>query len=166
MRRLLLCTLLLLLAAPSAAWAVRSTPGDGTLSISSADDYVALNVRGAVLGRTSGWLEIVEPSDGDCLAQSVFGSIRPRETEDRQGRLICRYFGASIRFRLVGGRQWVRVYGPDIFISAVGRGDVWLRNTYEDKIGTYSIDGEKASTLPIKLTKLTLGTPLPSAGSG
>jgi hypothetical protein len=166
MRRLLLCALVLVLATPAAAWALQRAPGDGTLSVARADDYVALNIRGAVLGRTSGYIEILEPRDGDCSAESVFGSIRPREFEDRQGRLVCRYFGASIRFRLVGGRQWVRVYGPDISISAVGRGDVWLRNTDEDRVGTYSMDGERAASLPVRLTRLTLGLPLPSGGSG
>jgi hypothetical protein len=166
MRRLLFCLLLLVLAAPSAAWALRSAPGDGTLSVARADDYVALNIRGAVLGRTSGYIEIVEPKDGDCSAESVFGAGRPRETEDRQGRIVCRYFGANVRFRLVGGRQWVRVYGPDIFVSAVGRGDVWLRNSGEDRIGTYSLDGERAAPLPLRLTRMTLGVPLTSGGSG
>jgi hypothetical protein len=166
MRRLLICLVVFVLAVPSAAWALRRAPGDGTLSVSRADDYVALNIRGTVLGRTSGWIEIVEPKDDDCSAETVFGANRPREFEDRQGRLVCRYFGASVRFRLAGGRQWVRVYGPDISISAIGRGDVWLRNEGADRVGTYSIDGERSSTLPIRLTRLTLGTPLPSGGSG
>lgn len=166
MRRLLLCSLVLVLAAPSAASALRRAPGDGTLSVARADDYVAINIRGSVLGLTSGWVQIVEPKDGDCPAESVFGAVRQRESEDRMGRVVCSYFGSAVRFRLVGGRQWVRVYGPDISISAVGRGEVWLRNSGEDRIGTYSIDGERTSTLPVRLTRLMLGVPLASGGSG
>ena len=157
---------LLALAVPSAAWALRHAPGDGTLSVSRANDYVALNVRGAVLGRTSGYIEIVDPRDGDCSAENVWGARTPRERETQTGLLVCRYTGASIRFRLVGGRQWVRVWGPDIYVSAVGRGDVWLRNLENDRVGTYSFDGERPSAFPTKLTQFTLGAAPPSGGSG
>jgi hypothetical protein len=166
MWRLVALVLLLVLVVPSAAWALRRAPGDGTLSVQRADDYVALNFRGAVLGRTTGYLEVVEPQDRDCSAQTVFGARFTREIEDRMGRLVCRYLGANVRFRLVGGRQWVRVYGPEIWISAVGRGDLWLRNRFEDEVGTYSVDGERPATLPLRLTRLPLGVPPTSAGSG
>ncbi len=166
MQRLVLLVVLLALAVPSAAWALRSAPGDGTLSVVRGDDYVALNIRGAVLGRTSGSIEIVDPKEGDCSAESVWGSRLPRESETRTGLLVCRYTGTNLRFRLVGGRQWVRVYGPDIGISAVGRGTVWLQNRYEDKVGTYSFDAERPAVLPTKLTQFTLGTALSSGGSG
>ena len=157
---------LLVLAAPSTAWALRHAPGDGTLSVSWADDYVALNIRGTVLGRTSGYVEIVDPKDGDCSAQSVWGARTPRESETRTGLLVCRYSGANVRFRLVGGRQWVRVWGPEVFVSAVGRGNVWFQNRNEDRVGTYSFDGERPSVLPVRLTQFTLGTALPSGVSG
>ncbi len=166
MRRLLFLVVLLALAAPSAASALRHAPGDGTLSVSWADDYVALNIRGAVLGRTTGHVEIVDPKDGDCSSESVWGVRTVRESETRMGLLVCRYSGASIRFRLVGGRQWVRVWGPEVFVSAVGRGNVWLQNRNEDRFGTYSFDGEKPSALPVKLTQFTLGATSPSGGSG
>jgi hypothetical protein len=167
MRRLAIFVLLFALAVPSAAEALRRAPGDGTLSVTRADDYVALNIRGSVLGRTSGYIEIVDPKDGDCAAESVFGARGPaRESETVTGFLVCRYVGATLRFRLVGGRQWVRVYGPDIWISAVGRGDVWLQNRFDDRVGTYSLDGSRSSMLPRRLTKMTLGVPLPSGGSG
>ncbi len=167
MRRLVVLVLVLSFAVPSAAWALRRAPGDGTLSVTRADDYVALNIRGTVLGRTSGYIEIVDPKDGDCSAESVFGTRGPaRESETATGLLVCRYVGPVLRFRLVGGRQWVRVYGGDIWISAVGRGDVWLRNRSDDRVGSYSFDGEKPSALPVRLTKLTLGVPLPPGGSG
>jgi hypothetical protein len=166
MRRLLLFVVLLALAVPSAAWALRHAPGDGTLSVARADDYVALNIRGAVLGRTSGYIEIVDPKEGDCSAESVWGARTPKESETRAGLLVCRYSGANVRFRLVGGRQWVRVWGPEVFVSAVGRGNVWFQNRYEDRVGTYSFDGERPSVLPVRLTQFTLGTTLPSGGSG
>ncbi|HVM17825.1 MAG TPA: hypothetical protein VM290_09615 [Gaiellaceae bacterium] len=166
MRRLVVPLLVLLLAVPSAAWALRRAPGDGTLSVARADDYVALNIRGSVLGRTAGYIEIMDPKDGDCSAEAVFGVRAVREFEMASGLLRCRYVGPVIRFRLVGGRQWVRVYGPDISISAVGRGSVWLRNRNDDRVGTYSFDGEKPSALPTRLTELQLGVPLTSGGSG
>ena len=167
MRRIVVTVLLLALAVPSAAWALRRAPGDGTLAVTRAEDYVAINIRGSVLGRTNGWIEIVDPKDGDCSAESVFGTRGPvRESETKSGLLVCRYVGPVIRFRLVGGRQWIRIWGPDISISAVGRGEVWFQNRFDDRVGTYSFDGEKASPLPVKLTKFQLGVPLTSGGSG
>jgi hypothetical protein len=167
MRRLVVILLVLAFVVPSAAWALRRAPGDGTLSVVRAENYVALNIRGSVLGRTAGYIEIVDPKDGDCSAESVFGARGPAiESETKTGLLVCRYVGPVIRFRLVGGRQWVRVWGPEIFISAVGRGDVWFQNRFDDVVGTYSFDGERPSTLPVRLTKFQLGVPLTSGGSG
>jgi hypothetical protein len=174
MRRLLVPVALLALLAPTAAWGLARSPLDGTMTVQRADDYVALNIRGAVIGRTTGFIEIVDPKDGDCSAENVWGARTPIERETPTGLTVCRYLGANIRFRLVGGRQWIRIWGPEIWVSAVGRGDVWLRSGGDSSRtmgssasrGTYSFDSGRAFVLPLRLTQFTLGVPLPSGSSG
>jgi hypothetical protein len=170
MRRSAVIGIVLALAVPASASALKLAPGDGTLSVSRADGYVALKVRGAVIGRTTGYIEIVDPKDGDCSNETVWGVRWTRKYETKAGLTVCRYQSfagtASLRFRLVGGMQWVRVYGPDLSISAVGRGDVWLESAKDSNRGSYSFDGDDPSPLPSKLALFTLGTTPTSAGSG
>src|SRR5215210_2967914 len=108
MRRLLPMILLVCLAAPPAALAMRAAVGDGTLAVRDAAGTLRLDIEGAVVGRLeSGQLELIAPSIDDCRALDVWGADRRRTLTKATGATSCLFTefveGGSpqpIRFRL------------------------------------------------------------------
>ena len=149
MRRLLVLTLLVALAAPAAAYAVARSPGDGTLSVRNGQGVVNVNVRGAIIGRfDSGTLFVKAKTAADCDDVQVWGPTRERPIVDENGDVECRFIGRDVRFRLVGGQRSVRIRnGRDIDLAVVGRGFVYLRGIGVQD-GQYSVNGEAYQSLP------------------
>jgi hypothetical protein len=155
MRRLVLILLALGLAAPAAAVAVRSLPGDGTLVVDNARGLVTVRARGGIIGRfDSGRLVVEDPVEGDGSGPFVYGAERIREL----GPHTTLYIGEDVRFRLIGGLYRVTVNAVGVDVSAVGRGTVLLDGSgFAEQPGRYMINGGTWQAMPDEATQLTLG---------
>ena len=154
MRRLLPTLLVIALAAPLAAFARPSVPGDGSLSVRNADGQVRLLLRGAVIGKVeSGRLTVIDPVK-DCDLLLVWETdAPPREWTTTDGETACTFSGSDLRFRFVGGLNELRVVGTGIYLSAVGKGSARLRGT----AGAYSVDAGKYVDLPAGWVREQIG---------
>ncbi|MEX2646501.1 MAG: hypothetical protein WD249_09590 [Gaiellaceae bacterium] len=169
MRRLLLVILLVCLAAPTAALALRRAPGDGTLAVRNGEGFLRLDITGAVIGRLdAGRLELVSPSVDDCEDWAVWGADRTRSRSLRDGTTTCVFAvfprtPQAIRFRLVLGPQetlGIRS-GSGFSLSAVGQGSGFIRGA-GDRDGVFSLNGDRFfRSLPDAGLAFTLGATLP-----
>ncbi len=163
MRRLLFITVLVCLAAPPAALAMRAAAGDGTLAVRDAVGTVRLEIEGAVVGRLDmGQLELIAPTVDDCRDLDVWGADRIRPRITAAGNASCVFtelvVGGTlqpIRFRLaVAGNQTLIIRATaGMSLSAVGQGRVTLRGSE----GTYSKNGQRFVALPDEPVTFRLG---------
>jgi hypothetical protein len=169
MRRLLLLGLLLFLAAPSAALALRYARDDGTLVVRNGVGQIRLEGPGAVIGRVeSGQLEVASRDGCDDL--EVWGADRGplvRERDDRLTRCIFRErrFGGSvqaIRFRLIlEDEEMLLIRSDGFWLSAVGEGRGVIRGAGGSSDGVYSLNGERFASLPDEALPFSLAATLP-----
>jgi hypothetical protein len=172
MRRIAVLSLLVALLIPAAAYAVRTAPGDGTLSIRNGEGMVKLNVRGVIIGRfDSGRLVVDAPRDGDCDLLEVWGATREIPYTDEDGVAYrCQFNGKNIRFRFIGGQHQIqigRVLAParDIDLSVVGRGTAFLKGSTSPLDGVYSRNGEPFQSMPDEGKRFEVAAP-PATPSG
>lgn len=168
MRLLLLITLLVVLAGPSAALAFPRAPGDGTLAVRNGEGLLRLEITGAVLGRLDGGrLELVSRATDDCDDWDVWGADRIRSFSLRDGTTTCVFTVFSrtpepIRFRLVLGDEETLTIrnGNGFSVSAVGQGRGLIKGA-GDADGSYSLNGLTFRSLPDNGLAFTLGATLP-----
>jgi hypothetical protein len=166
MRRLLMMIVLVCLAAPPAALAVRAAVGDGTLAVRDATGTVRLEIQGAAVGRlASGQLELIAPSIEDCRALDVWGADRRKSRIKATGATSCLFTelleGGTpqpIRFRLaLASSATLIIRSSDgLSLSAVGQG----RGAIKGSAGTYSKNGQKFTALPADELSFRLGANL------
>ena len=170
MRRALVLCLLVVLLAPAAAIATGLASGDGMLAVRNGDGVVGLKLKsGAILGRIqSGRLEIVVDPDVNCDELLVWDydrdSLRPLASRDKVACVfvVGRESPADMRFRLVREENEIRLTGRGLWISAVGRGQVYLKgSTRERADGVYSLNGARERSLPDRGESFQLRSPLP-----
>lgn len=155
MRKLALLTLVLLLSVPTAAWALRRAPGDGSLVVQSGRGVVSIFARGGIIGRfDSGRLLVDLPLDSEGSGPIVYGAERIREI----GLTRTLYIGEDLRFRLIGGAYRVRITAVGMDISAVGRGFAMLDGSGFTDAGRYSANGSAFQAMPSSPTRVMLGT--------
>jgi hypothetical protein len=162
MRPLLLILLVIGLAAPAGALAVKELPGDGNLVVDNARGVVTVRARGGIIGRfDSGRIVIEDPVEGDGSGPVVHGARIIREL----GPTTTLYIGEDVRFRLIGGTYRVTITATGMDISAVGRGTVTLDGSlFSEQPGRFQIDGGSWQSMPDIATRFTLGGgTLPSA---
>jgi len=167
MRRLLLFILLVCLAAPSAALALRGSPGDGTLAVRNGEGFLRLDITGAVIGRLdTGRLELVSPSVDDCEDWAVWGADRTRTRSLRDGTTTCVFAvfprtSEPIRFRIVlGTRETLTIRsGSGFSLSAVGQGDGFIKGAGAFD-GVVSLNGDRFRSLPDAGLAFTLAATL------
>jgi hypothetical protein len=169
MRRLLLVILLVCLAVPPAALALRSAPGDGTLAVRNGEGFVRLDITGAVIGRVdAGRLELVSPRVDDCGDWAVWGADRTRIRSLRDGTTTCVFTvflstPQAIRFRVVLGLEETLVIrnGVGFSLSAVGQGSGFIKGA-GNLDGVFSLNGDRFfRSLPDAGLGFTLGATLP-----
>jgi hypothetical protein len=153
MRRLILLCLGFVLAVPATALAVQPfASGDGTLAIRSGDGSVRFDLRsGVVLGRfASGSLEIMNPEIAcDDLLVWDYDQVIPTKRDSCLFRAAPGRDGEPLRFRLVSTDEDIRIAGRGIFLSAVGRGRVYLEGSQKRaRDGQYSLNGGPFKSLP------------------
>jgi hypothetical protein len=154
MRRLLLITLLALVAAPAAALAATADIGDGTLAVRGAAGTLRLDIEGAVVGRLEiGQVEVIGQTIDDCKDLDVWGADRTRTRIKLTGATSCLFTelveggtAQPIRFRLAidAGMTVIFRSTNGLSLSAVGQGRGWVRGTD----GTYSLNGGAFRALP------------------
>jgi hypothetical protein len=169
MRRFLPILLVLALALPAAAWALKALPGDGSLVVDNARGVVIVRAKGGIIGRfDSGRLIVEDPIEGDGSGPIVYGADRIREL----GPKSTLYIGEDVRFRLIGGLYRVQIQAIGVDVSAVGRGTVVLDGSgFTEQPGRFSINGGSFQPMPNAATRYTLGQGLlppgpPSKESG
>jgi hypothetical protein len=171
MRRLLLLTLLVCLAAPAAAFALGQSPGDGTLVVRNGAGSLRLDISGAVIGRFDGGrLEVTSPTLNDCDDLDVWGADRERTVSLRDGTTTCLFtefptLGTPepIRFRIVldDDESLAIRGGVDFSLSAVGRGHGQIKGV-GGLDGSYALNGDRSfRSLPDDGLSFDLGATLP-----
>lgn len=169
MRRLLVLCLLFTLSAPTAAWALRRAPGDGTLAVRNGSGELRLSLRsGAVIGKLeAGELIVALPADplltpGEtCAKVDVWGADRRQPAIERdigaEQSVLCgftefpeRGTPEAIRFRLiVEDRMGILIRrGQGFSVSAVARGSGSIQGAGGLLDGAYSVNGEDFASLP------------------
>lgn len=157
MRRLVvLSASLLALAAPAAAWAFHTSPGDGTLVVKNANGaakvpVVQLDVTGAVIGHIdSGTIWIAPSADADVTGWDTRKNS-PR-VDDAQGWTALPG-GTGMKFRAVGANGpehfTIVIYGTGVDVVAVGHGTVTLTGLPDSGgDGWFSLNGGDLKSLP------------------
>lgn len=167
MRRLLFLGLLVCLAAPTAALALRRAPEDGTLVVRNGDGALRLEGPTAVIGRLQGGqLDVLSPDFADCADLTVLGADRRRSRGEDTMRCVFterpfRGTPQALRFRLIleeGDSLTIR-RGSGIFISAVGQGRGQIQGD-GGRDGFYSLNGEPFESLPDEPLTFTLAATL------
>lgn len=155
MRKLLLLTVVLLLALPALGGAARRAPGDGSLEVQRGRGVVVVNLRGIIFGRIdSGRVFVADPIEGDGPGAVVSGYERVRDV----GLTMKVYIGDNMRFRMLGGRYRVRLEGVGMDLSAVGKGFAILNGAGFFDAGRYSVDDGPFQPMPSTPTRIALGT--------
>jgi hypothetical protein len=171
MRRLLIFTLLVCLAAPAVALALPGSTGDGTLVVRNGFGFLRLDISGAVIGRFDGGrLEVSSPTIDDCAALDVWGAdrARTRPLPDRTTTCVFTEFtdagsAQPIRFRiLIGTSESLTIRGGvNVSLSAVGRGRGLIKGA-GGADGSYALNGDRSfRSLPDDGLPFTLGATLP-----
>jgi hypothetical protein len=148
------------LLVPATAWAVKGTPGDGTLSVRNGDGQIRLSLeRGVAIGRIGdGTLTVIDPVTGDCDQPLVWDDGERAEPITKEVvmptridiELRCIYKGDNMRFRLNGAdADRLMFVGTSIGLSVVGKGTGRIKGSplgLPD--GTYAVNGEEYASLP------------------
>ena len=159
MKFLALFGVLAALVFSGAALATSNGPGDGALSVKNADGKVVVNGRGGVIGRLDrGQLTIKDPNPNDGTGPIVNGADSTASVGDH----TTRYWGANIRFRIIGGSFTVTVSGVGVDMSVIGRGLVTLDGATGTD-GTYTLNDDTAQSFPVFRFTFPLTAP-PGAG--
>jgi hypothetical protein len=174
MRRIVaFCTCVAALGLPAAVLARDVAPGDGSLVVRDASGprntpVVALTITGAAIGHIEqGRIIIDDPTPGNDVGPVVTGAESRKDLPNTTAQV---WSGTDFKFRAVGGKYTIIIYGSGVDVVALGRGTATLTgladNTADD--GSYSLNGSPDfQPLPSGPTKLlTIGTPLPTSSIG
>jgi hypothetical protein len=140
------------LAVPAAALAVPTAVGDGSLVVKNGSapngtPVVVLQITGSVIGQVGHGKLVIDPGvDGDT-PQVTGASWRGDSTKSPTAQV---WKGDDFKFRAVGGKYLVIVYGTGIDLVAVGKGTVRVAGIPDSTVsdGKYSLNAGDFSSLP------------------
>ena len=148
-------------------------PGDGSLVVKDASGprnapVVSLIITGAAIGHVEqGRIIIDDPTPGNDVGPVVTGAESRKDLPNTTAQV---WSGTDFKFRAVGGKYTIIIYGSGVDVVAFGQGTATLTGLADDLIddGTYSLNGSPDfQSLPGRPTKLlTIGTPLPTSSNG
>jgi len=150
MRRVVVtCAFLLALAPPAVAAASTLSTGDGQLVVKGANGprnvpVVALTITGAVIGHISGQGRItIDGGNPEVTGADWQKPSAQSPTAETWG-------GTDFKFRAVGGRSTIIIYGSGVDVVALGSGTVTLNGLADSPTsdGTYSLNGGDFRSLP------------------
>jgi hypothetical protein len=146
------------LAAPAAALAAGVTTGDGSLVVKNGSapfgtPVVALQITGSVIGQIDHGKLVIDPGVSGDAPQVTGAEWRGDSTKSETAQV---WKGNDFRFRAVGGRYTVLVYGSGVNLVAVGKGTVKLAGVPDTPMGDgkYSLNGDDFVSLPDASSKL------------
>jgi len=169
-RTVVLGACLATLALPAAVSATLAAPGDGSLVVKNASGprsgnvpVVALTITGAAIGHVDqGHIVIDDPTPNNSAAPEVTPGTGPFWRKDSKVSDTAQIWGGTdFKFRAVGGKYTILIYGSGVDVVALGSGTVTLTGLVEDphNDGTYSLNGKAWLSLPGVTTKqLTIGS--------
>jgi len=175
-RNVVLGACLTALALPAAVSATLAAPGDGSLVVKNASGprsgnvpVVALIITGAAIGHVDqGHIVIDDPTPNNGATPEVTPGTGPFWRKDSPTIATAQVWGGTdFKFRAVGGKYTILIYGSGIDIVALGSGTVTLTGLVDDphNDGTYSLNGKAWLSLPGVTTKqLTIGSTPASPG--
>jgi hypothetical protein len=144
------------LAAPAAVLAARATLGDGTLVIQNGQApngvaVVKLTITGSVIGQVEGVGKIVIDAGANGPSYDVTGAGNPQPFAKDPGGTAQQWgFIDNFKFRAVGGKFRILVYGSNINLVAIGTGTVSLTGMPDTPRGDgrYSLNDGGWRSLP------------------
>jgi hypothetical protein len=153
-RTVVLCASLAALVVPSAASAMHDASGDGSLVVKNGSSLtgtpvVALTITGAVWGHVSyGRIVIDDATPNDAFAPEVTGAGKSRNVPNSD--TASAWSGVDFKFRAVGGRYTILIYGSSVDLVAFGSGRVTLAGVPDSPNGdgSYSLNGDLFRSLP------------------
>jgi hypothetical protein len=163
-RTVVICASLAALAVPAAAWSMSQAPGDGTLVVKNASaqlgkPVVALTITGAVWGHVAaGRIVIDDATPNDDISPDVTGAGPSRDVPNSDTARA--WSGVDFKFRAVGGKYTILIYGSGVDVVAFGSGHVTLTGVPDNATGDgfYSLNGNPFLSLPGTSAKqLTIG---------
>jgi hypothetical protein len=170
-RTVVLGACLAALLLPGAAAAMLDAPGDGSLVVKNASGprnlpVVALTITGAAIGHIAqGRIIIDDPTPYNGASPEVTGAD---SRKDLPGTTAQVWSGTDFKFRAVGGKYTILIYGSGVDVVALGKGTVKLAGLLDNPLtdGTYSLNGGDFRSLPgLPTLQLTIGsTPASSNG--
>jgi hypothetical protein len=128
--------------------------GDGSLVVKHGSSLtgtpvVALTITGAVWGHVEyGRIVIDDSTPNDAFAPEVTGAGKGRNVPNSD--TATAWSGTDFKFRAVGGRYTILIYGSGVDLVAFGSGRVTLTGVPESPAGdgSYSLNGETFRSLP------------------
>lgn len=162
-RRVVTSALVAALAVPAAALAVSSGTGDGTLVVKKGEapagtPVVALTITGSVIGTVNYGRIVIDSGLGSDAPQVVGWESRGDSKVIDTAQF---WKGSDLKFRAVGGKYTILVYGSGVSLVAVGKGSVKLAGVPDTPHGdgVYSLNEADFVSLPGAVTaKLTIGS--------
>lgn len=169
MRRLALSfAFLTALAVPAAVLAATSTAGDGSIvvrhgSTSTNAPVVVLQVTGSVIGEVDGGGRIViDPGPNGAPVEVTGPGLKTGPVSDVDTAQYWQSGVNDFKFRAVNGKFWIKIWGADVNLVALGKGWVKLQgSTDTPKLdGRYSLNGDDFRSLPgVQSDKLLFPAP-------
>jgi hypothetical protein len=145
------------LVAPAAALALGAATGDGSLvvkngSASFGTPVVVLQITGSVIGQIDHGKLVIDPGVNGDAPQVTGAEWRGDSTKSDTAQV---YRGNDFKFRAVGGKYTVLVYGSGVDLVAVGKGTVKLTGLPGTPVGDgkYSLNGGDFLSLPDAASK-------------
>ncbi|HEY5059429.1 MAG TPA: hypothetical protein VII51_10480 [Gaiellaceae bacterium] len=165
MRRIVLaCVGIAALGLPAAVSAMLAAPGDGSLVVKGASGprsgtvpVVALTITGAAIGHVDqGHIVIDDPTPNNGASPEVTPGAGVLWRKDSKVSDTAQAWGGTdFKFRAVGGKYTILIYGSGVDVVAIGTGTVTLTGLVDNPSadGTFSLDGSDFHSLPGQTTK-------------
>jgi len=177
-RSVVLGACLAALALPAAVSATLAAPGDGSLVVRNASGprsgnapVVALTITGAAFGHVDqGHILIDDPTPTNGATPEVTAGTGLLWRKDSTVSDTAQIWGGTdFKFRAVGGKYTILIYGSGVDVVVLGTGTVTLTGLADDphNDGTYSLNGKAWVSLPgVASKQLTIGSPTPTSSNG
>jgi hypothetical protein len=165
MRRIALFSLAIAaLAAPAAGLAATSSAADDgvlvvknaqapyfPLNIAKSTPVVQLKITGSVIGQvTDGGYIVIDPGPNPANPPEVTGAGQAAQSSKSDTAQVWNSPNSGFKFRAVGGKFTILIYGSTVNLVAVGTGSVVLAGMPDTPHGDgrYSINGNDFISMP------------------
>lgn len=159
------------LVLPAAVSAMVAGPGDGSLVVKAASGprtgnvpVVTLTITGAAIGHVDQGHIVI---DNGATAEVTQGTGILWRKDVKNSDTAQMWGGTDFKFRAVGGKYTILIFGSGVDVVALGTGTVTFTGLVDDprNDGTYSLNGKAFLSLPgVTGKQLTIGSTTSSNG--